>query len=242
MFLTSILLLATLPLPPGDEAIIAAQTPLYPLTTCLVSDEPLGTMGETLDVVHEGRLVKLCCKGCVKQLAKNGVALMTKLDDAAIAAQKPDYPLDTCLVSGETFGGDMGDPIEMVHEGRYVKLCCEGCKKGLARDADALIAKLDEATMAAQRATYPLETCPVSGEALDDGALELLHGTTLVKLCCKGCVKRFHEDPTAALRAIAAARADGAAHDGDGQREREGDDEHEGHGEHDRGPSGARQG
>jgi hypothetical protein len=242
MFLTTILLLASLPLPPGDEEIIAAQTPLYPLATCVVSGEPLGGMGEVLDVVHDGRLVKLCCKGCVKKLAADGDAVVAKLDAAAIAAQKPDYPLDVCLVSGEAFGGDMGDPIEMVHEGRFVKLCCGGCKKGMARDADALLAKLDAATMAAQRERYPLATCSISGEALDDDAVEVLYGTKLVKLCCKGCVKRFHKDPQSTLDLLAAASTrrggdrGGAGHDGDsgheGRGEQGGRGEHEGHGEH----------
>lgn len=37
----------------------------YPLSTCVVSGEPLGSMGTPVEVVHEGVTVKLCCKSCI---------------------------------------------------------------------------------------------------------------------------------------------------------------------------------
>ena len=37
----------------------------YPLTTCVVSGEALGSMGTPVEVVHNGVTVKLCCKSCI---------------------------------------------------------------------------------------------------------------------------------------------------------------------------------
>jgi YHS domain-containing protein len=36
-------------------------------TTCPVSGEPLGSMGEPIVMTHEGKEVKLCCKSCIKK-------------------------------------------------------------------------------------------------------------------------------------------------------------------------------
>lgn len=38
-----------------------------------------------------------------------------------------DYPLKTCVVSSEPFGGDM-IPHKVTHEGTDVWLCCKRCK------------------------------------------------------------------------------------------------------------------
>jgi hypothetical protein len=52
--------------PVADAAVVAQQLPSYPLVKCPISDEPLDAMGEPLSITHEGRLVRLCCKGCLK--------------------------------------------------------------------------------------------------------------------------------------------------------------------------------
>ena len=215
MFLIPLLLTAGLVLPtappsaapattPDDAAVIAAQMPFYPLATCPVSGEDLGGMGEAIDVVQDGRLVRLCCKGCVKKLAADPAAALAKLDAAVVAEQRTAYPLDTCPVSGEELGG-MGEAIELVVEGRFVKLCCKGCVKKINADPTAYFAKLDAALIAAQIESYPLTTCPLSDEPLGDDAKNVLYGNTLIRLCCGNCVKKIKVDPSPALLALAAA-------------------------------------
>ena len=54
-----------------------------PLTTCLVGDEDLGSMGKPISFVHDGREIKLCCKACEPQFRKEPQTFMKKLDDAA---------------------------------------------------------------------------------------------------------------------------------------------------------------
>ncbi|HMB70425.1 MAG TPA: hypothetical protein VKU85_14000 [bacterium] len=65
------------------EAVIAAQLPTYPLETCVVSGEPLDAMGKPVDFVHEGRLVRFCCGGCVDAFNEDPAAHFAKIDAAA---------------------------------------------------------------------------------------------------------------------------------------------------------------
>jgi hypothetical protein len=60
----------------------------YPLTTCVVSDEKLGSMGKPHIVKIKGREVQLCCDGCEKDLKKSPDKYLKKLDDAEKKAAK----------------------------------------------------------------------------------------------------------------------------------------------------------
>ena len=68
----------------------------------------------------------------------------TALPSDAPSKPKP-YPLQTCVVSGEKLGGDMGEPYVFTHEGREIKLCCKQCLKDFKKDPASYIKKLDEA-------------------------------------------------------------------------------------------------
>ena len=63
---------------------------------------------------------------------------------AAKTKAKP-YPLKTCVVSDEKFGGDMGDPYVFTYQGREVKLCCKGCLDDFNKDAAKYVKKMEEA-------------------------------------------------------------------------------------------------
>jgi len=52
-----------------DKAIIKAQASKYPLENCVISGEPLGSMGPAKNVVVGNTLVKVCCKGCISKVA-----------------------------------------------------------------------------------------------------------------------------------------------------------------------------
>ena len=62
----------------------AAPKP-YPLATCVVSGEKLGTMGKPFVHNFEGREVQFCCKACLKEFSKDPQKFVKKLD----AASKP---------------------------------------------------------------------------------------------------------------------------------------------------------
>ena len=124
-----------------DAAVLKAQKESYPLETCAVSGEPLGSMGDPIEYVHGTRLVRMCCKCCVKGFKKNPKEHMAKINAALMAKQRPSYPTEVCLVSGEPLTA-MGEPIELLHGTKLVRLCCKGCIKKFKSDPETFVAKL----------------------------------------------------------------------------------------------------
>ena len=54
-----------------DEAIIKAQLDSYPYTTCPISGNELGGMGEPVNYVYNNQLVRFCSAGCVDAFEKD---------------------------------------------------------------------------------------------------------------------------------------------------------------------------
>jgi hypothetical protein len=73
-----------------------------------------------------------------------GLAVHAGFGAEAKPKAKP-YPLKTCVVSDEKFGGEMGDPYVFTHEGREVKLCCKGCLDDFKKDAAKYVKKMEAA-------------------------------------------------------------------------------------------------
>jgi len=87
--ITSVLLTAYLGSPLLGVAADKEKAPKpYPLKTCLVSDEKLGEMGDPYVFTYEGREVKLCCKGCLKDFKKEPAKYVKKLEKAEAKAKK----------------------------------------------------------------------------------------------------------------------------------------------------------
>ena len=71
-----------------DAEIIAAARKTYPLKTCLVSNEPLGSMGEAAGYIHRAkgqpdRVVFFCCEGCGDDFKASPAKFLAKVDAAA---------------------------------------------------------------------------------------------------------------------------------------------------------------
>jgi len=77
-----------LPLAAFADDAKAGKKDAYPLTTCVVSGEKLGEMGKPYIYTHEGREVRFCCKGCLKDFKADPAKYLKKLDDAGKAAKK----------------------------------------------------------------------------------------------------------------------------------------------------------
>ena len=60
----------------------------YILKTCIVSGDKLGEMGAPYVFVQDGREIKLCCKGCLKDFKKDAAKYMKKIDQAEAKAAK----------------------------------------------------------------------------------------------------------------------------------------------------------
>ncbi|MBL8886474.1 MAG: hypothetical protein JNK16_07425 [Phycisphaerales bacterium] len=65
-----------------DKATVLKQSTDYPLKTCPVSKEELGGMGEAKDFVIAGRLIRLCCSDCEKDVRKNPSKFIAMIDAA----------------------------------------------------------------------------------------------------------------------------------------------------------------
>ena len=95
---------ADTPQPAAKTTAIAATDPAttpseasaeegYPLTTCVVSGQPLeGGMGGPVDYIHKApgqpdRLVRFCCKACIAEFKKDPAKYLAKIDAAAAAAK-----------------------------------------------------------------------------------------------------------------------------------------------------------
>ena len=88
--------------------------------------------------------------GLALSLFLGATALVLAEDTPAPNAVKPDakadaYPLTICVVSGEDLGNE---PASIVHEGRTIKLCCNGCAKKFKADPAKYLKILDEAEKA----------------------------------------------------------------------------------------------
>jgi hypothetical protein len=78
--------------PLGLAADQPAKGKTYPLKTCLVSGQGLGGMGDPYVFTYQGREIKLCCKGCLKQFNKEPASYLKKLDEAEKAAPGKQAP------------------------------------------------------------------------------------------------------------------------------------------------------
>ena len=74
--------------PQTEGEVIARARASYPLKSCLVSDEPLGSMGDAVAYVHKAagkpdRVVFMCCEGCIDDFKGDPAKYLKKVDDAA---------------------------------------------------------------------------------------------------------------------------------------------------------------
>ncbi|MFA6241942.1 MAG: hypothetical protein WC655_13490 [Candidatus Hydrogenedentales bacterium] len=176
---------------PAGESQKAVGDP-YTLDTCPVSGQKLGSMGDPVIKVHEGREVRFCCNGCVSKLEKDPAALFKTVDEKMVEQQKASYPLDTCIVSGDKL---TAEATTFVFGNRLFLLCCKDCEAAIKKEPAKFFEKLDNAVKEKQGPAYALTTCPVSGKAIEGKGVEHVAANRLVRFCCDGCTKQFDKDP-----------------------------------------------
>lgn len=59
--------------------LVSAAPAAYPLKTCLVTSNELGSMGKPITKVYNGQEIKLCCKPCIKKFEANPAKYLSKL-------------------------------------------------------------------------------------------------------------------------------------------------------------------
>lgn len=170
-------------------------------------------------MVYDNQVVRMMTMRLTKRIAVAALAAVfavgavagvpaEKKTPAKPAKVKP-YPLETCVVSGQKLGGDMGEPSVFTYQGQEIKLCCKGCEKEFKKNPAKYLAKIEEA--AKKLKPYPLDTCVVTGEkfgGMGEPYVFVYQGRE-IKLCCKGCLKEFKKDPAKYLKQIEAAEQKG---------------------------------
>jgi len=63
----------------GGASSPLSGTKPYPLSTCIVTDNDLGSMGDEQRIVYQGQELKFCCAPCVKKFQANPAKFMAKL-------------------------------------------------------------------------------------------------------------------------------------------------------------------
>jgi hypothetical protein len=86
MRLAAVALVAVLAGCSGEKPAETTGTPspslAYPMTTCVVSGEPLGGMGPPVNITHEGLEVRFCCQKCVAEFNKDPKKYMAIIEAA----------------------------------------------------------------------------------------------------------------------------------------------------------------
>jgi len=134
----------------ADAKIIEQQKAHYPLDHCIVDTEEKIDVNadETILKVVGNRMFALCCGGCARALDRNPARYIAMLDEAVVEAQRDDYPLETCVVSGLPLDS-MGGAVEHVVGNQLVKVCCAPCIRTIEQDPAGILGKLAEARAAA---------------------------------------------------------------------------------------------
>lgn len=157
--------------PDAQPADIAPAMPApYPLAVCPVSGDKLGEMGDPVVKTYEGGEVRFCCDSCIGDFEADMPRYWKKIDEMIVRDQLPYYPVATCIVSGESLTENGEDiAINAVIANRLVRLCCNKCRRKVASDPAAFMAKLDEAAALAQRRLPPRHVRRLRGQAGRDG-------------------------------------------------------------------------
>ncbi len=204
--------------PPAEAADERIGDP-YPLDTCPITGKELGSMGDPVVKLYDGREIRFCCAGCPAKFEADLEANLAEIDEAIREDQRPLYPVETSIVSDKALPEE---PYEFVYGNRLIRLASEDERATFLAHAEEYLEKLNEAVIKAQGAHYPVATCPVSGDEFggDMGEpVDLVIGGRLIRMCCKGCRRDVEENPAKFIKMVDEAREshdDALAHHGGG--------------------------
>jgi YHS domain-containing protein len=195
----------------------------YPLDVCPVTGKKLGSMGDPVVKLYDGREVRFCCPACPKKFEEDRAASIRALDEKIVKDQAALYPLKTSVVSGKELPEK---PVDLVYGNRLVRLASDAEKAEFNKDPKRYLAELDKAVIATQGKHYPLTRCPVSKEQYggDMGQpKDVVLAGRLIRLCCNNCKKELESDPANYIAVVDQARKGAPGGEGAG---------HEKHGDH----------
>ena len=197
------------------------------ITTCPVTGEDLSNKDMHADFY--GRTVYFCCGGCMAKAQKTPTAYIKKTEAAQLAAvagmakqaghghgEAHDHGamkhgaapamdgkyigkgdgIETCPVTGEPNNKNLkGEAL-----GREFYVCCEGCMATVKKNPAAYLKPLPKKETAFLGKGDGVETCPVTGEAVNKSLTAEADGQKFA-VCCAGCVDTVKANPAAYLKA-----------------------------------------
>jgi hypothetical protein len=182
---------------------------LYTLNDCPITLGKLGSMGDPSVHMVDGREVRFCCPPCLPRFERQKDR-WAAIDQRMIEQQLPHYPIETCIVTQKPLSAQS---VSRIHKNRLVRFTDGRAAREFEKSPKPFLAQLDDAIIASQRATYPLETCLVTGRALGTGArpgtgiVEVIVANRLFRLADAQAAETLKADPAAHLATLDAARA-----------------------------------
>ncbi len=151
------------------------------LPKCPVLDKPVNL---AVSVATDDGPVFFCCKSCESKYQANPAKYAMKVAAQRKAlATRPKIQV-TCPVTKEP----VNQNIFVEENGKKVYFCCKGCVKKYHQDPSKYAAAL------ANSYTYQTK-CPVTGEDIDPTTFTTTASGVNIYYCCKGCGKKFFNDP-----------------------------------------------
>lgn len=109
-----------------DTAMIADQSPYYPLAVSLVSGRSLGE--PPVEIIWGNRLFRAVDVAERDEILADPAHFVRLLNQAVITVQSPTYGMpDKCPVQGDILPSD--DPIDIVVANRMIRVCCGRCAR-----------------------------------------------------------------------------------------------------------------
>ncbi|MFA7329635.1 MAG: hypothetical protein WC326_01045 [Candidatus Delongbacteria bacterium] len=103
----------------------------YPLTRCLITGAPLGSMGEVIQLDLHGLSVQLCCDHCNAEAQEREELFRKTITKALLKRDGPDYPLQDCLACGQALPRK---PLPLVQGSTLLLVDTEACAARLAAE------------------------------------------------------------------------------------------------------------
>lgn len=181
----------------------------YYLRTCAMCWGLLGARGESIELTHVGRRVRVCSRQCLDEFQRDAKAGIARLDAVMIADQLPYYPLNTSLIDDRPLGAH---PLDFIWGNRLFRAVDEGDRDKIITDPESAILKLDHAVIAAQVANYGMpDKCPVQGAILPtDEKIDIVVANRMVRVCCFRCSRIVRDRPQQYLGMVEYANRDAA--------------------------------
>lgn len=102
------------------------------------------------------------------------------------------YPLETCILSGESLEED---PEIFDYQGQEVRVCCSDCKTRFSDEAYLRADEINAQIVKEQTPFYPLKKCIVTGKDLAANAVDFVFRNRLFRLASSEAEVELKKDP-----------------------------------------------